>query len=69
MRGTRFGDPKSLTWALDDDELAAACALRLGAVLDEPPSFEAALNDLRSLLVSIFSLARKEWREVRPANR
>ena len=41
-RGTHeahFGEPKPCTWAPDDDELAAACALRLGAVLDElPPS-------------------------------
>ena len=58
-----FGEPKPCTWAPDDDELAAACALRLGAVLDKFPPFEAALNDLRSMPVSIFSLAPKKMRE------
>ena len=55
--------PKRAGWALDDDELAAACALHLGAVLDEPPPCEAALNDLRSLPVSIFASARKKRRQ------
>ena len=58
-----FKEPKPCTWAPDDDELAAACALRLGAVLDELPPCEAALNDLRSMLVSIFSLAPKKMRQ------
>ena len=35
----------------------------LGAVLDEPPPFEAALNDLRGVLVSIFTSARKKGRQ------
>ena len=39
------------------------CALRLGAVLDKLPPCEAALNDLRSMLVSMFSLAPKKMRE------
>jgi len=69
VRCAHLGDTKTCTWALDDDELAAACALRLGAVLDELPPCEAALNDLRSMPVSIFSLAPKEWREVGPANK
>ena len=58
-----FGDQKTCTWALDDDELSAACALRLGGALDEPPPYEAALNDLRSLLVSILTSARKKRRQ------
>ena len=58
-----FGEPKPCTWAPDDDELAAACALRLGAVLDKLPPCEAALNDLRSMPVSIFSLAPKKMRQ------
>ena len=49
-----FGEPKPCTWAPDDDELAAACALRLGAVLDELPPSGTTLNDLCCLLVSIF---------------
>ena len=58
-----FKEPKPCTWAPDDDELAAACALRLGAVLDEPPPCEAALNHLRSLPVSTFTSARKKERQ------
>ena len=58
-----FGEPKPCTWAPDDDELAAACALRLGAVLDELPPSGTALNDLRGLLVSIFRSARNKRRE------
>ena len=49
--GAHFGEPKPCTWAPDDDELAAACALRLGAVLDELPPSGTALNDLCCLLV------------------
>ena len=63
MRCAHLGDTKTCTWALDDDELAAACALRLGAVLDELPPCEAALNDLRSMLVSMFTSARKKGRQ------
>ena len=63
MHDAHLGGQKTCTWALDDDELAAACALRLGVVLDELPPCEAALNDLRSMLVSIFFLAPKEMRE------
>ena len=59
----RFGDPETLTWALGDGELAAPCALRLGAVLDELPPSGTALNDLCCLLVSIFRSARKKRRE------
>jgi len=58
-----FKEPKPCTWAPDDDELAAACALRLGAVLDELPPSGTALNDLCCLLVSIFRSARKKRRE------
>jgi len=63
VRCAHLGDTKTCTWALDDDELAAACALRLGAVLDELPPCEAALNDLRSMPVSTFSLAAKKMRQ------
>ena len=63
MRCAHLGDTKTCTWALDDDELAAACALRLGAVLDELPPSGTALNDLCCLLVSIFRSARKKRRE------
>ena len=58
-----FKEPKPCTWAPDDDELAAACALRLGGVLDELPPSGTALNDLCCLLVSIFRSASKKRRE------
>ena len=61
--GAHFGEPKPCTSAPDDDELAAACALRLGAVLDELPLSGTALNDLCCLLVSIFRSARNKRRE------